>query len=85
MDNRQKIWLGLSAVISFITGLIFVLNDSGAGWVFIIMGIIYIGRLTRTGQTWAEANPRLTRWGLIGITVLLALLVAVAGAVLLLK
>ena len=43
MDNRKKVWLWLSAAISFITGFILVLNDSGAGWFLIIMGIVYIG------------------------------------------
>ena len=85
MDNRKKVWLWLSAVISFITGFVLVLNDSGAGWFLIIMGIVYIGTLTRPGQTWAESNPRLTQWGLIGVTVLLVIFIFVAGAVLLLK
>ena len=85
MDNRKKVWLWLSAFISFITGFILVLNDSGAGWFLIIMGIVYIGTLTRLGQTWVESNPRLTQWGLIGVTVLLVILIFVAGAVLLLQ
>lgn len=83
MDNRKKVWLWLSAAISFITGFILVLNDSSAGWFLIIMGIVYIGSLTRPGQTWAESNPHVTRWGLIGITLLLIILIFVAGAVLL--
>lgn len=85
MDNRQKIWLGLSAAVSFITGFILVLNDSGAGWFLIIMGIVYIGTLTRPGQMWAKSNPRLTQLGLIGVTVLLVILVLVAAAALLSK
>ena len=85
MGKSKKVWLWLSAAISFITGFILVLNDSGAGWFLIFMGIVYIGTLTRVGQTWAESNPRFTRWGLIGITVLLIILILVAGAVLLLK
>jgi hypothetical protein len=85
MDNRKKVWLWFSAAISFITGFIIVLNDSGVGWFLIIMGIVYIGTLTRPGQTWAESNPRFKRWGFIGITVLLIVLIIIAGAVLLLK
>ncbi len=85
MDNRKKVWLWLSAAISFIMGFILILNDSGAGWFLIIMGIIYIGTLSRPGQAWTESNPRLTQWGLIGVTVLLVILIFIAGAVLLLK
>jgi hypothetical protein len=71
--------------VSFIVGSIFVLNDSGAGWFLIIMGIIYIGTSTRAGQGLAAHNPNLVRWGLVGVTLLLILLTIVVGAVLLLK
>jgi hypothetical protein len=84
MNKNQRTWLWLSAIVSFVVGFILVLNDSGAGWFLIIMGMVYIGSLSRPGQTWTEANPRATRWALIGITVLLVLIVSVAGAVLLL-
>jgi len=85
MNKNSKTWLWLSAIVSFIVGFILVLNDSGAGWFLIIMGIVFISGTTQAGQTWAESNPRLTRWGLIGATALLVLLVVVAGAVLLLN
>lgn len=85
MDYRQKTWLWLSAAVSFIAGFILVLNDSGAGWFLIIMGIVYIATLTQPGQSWAKSNPRLTRLALIGVTVLLVILVLVAGAELLSK
>jgi hypothetical protein len=66
-------------------GLIFVLNDSAAGWVFFIIGLSYIGASTRSGQAGAAPNPSLIRWELIGVTVLLVLLVVVVvGAVFLL-
>ena len=83
MHNRQRAWLWSAAAVSFIVGLIFVLNDSAAGWFLIIMGIVYIGASTRGGQAWAASNPSLGRWVLIGAT-LLVLLVVVVGAVLLL-
>ncbi len=85
MDNRQRVWLWLSAAVSFIVGFILVLNDSGAGWFLIIMGITYLGTSTRAGQTWAASNPSLARWGLVGITLLLVMLAIVVGAVLLSK
>jgi len=85
MHNRQKEWLWLSAAVSFIVGFILVLNDSGAGWFLIIMGVTYLGTSTRAGQTWAASNPNLARWGLIGVTLLLILLAIVVGAALLSK
>jgi hypothetical protein len=85
MYNNQRAWLWLSAAVSFIVGLILVMNDSSAGWFLVIMGIIYIGVSTRTGQGWAASNPRFARWGLIGVTLLLVLVTILVGAVLLLK
>jgi hypothetical protein len=85
MHIRQRVWLWLSAAVSFIVGFILVLNDSGAGWFLIIMGIMYLGTSTRASQTWAAAKPSLARWGLISITLLLVLLTIVVGAVVLMK
>jgi len=85
MHHRQKAWLWLSAAVSFVVGFLLVLNDSGAGWFLIILGITYIGASTRAGQGLAASNPRLARWELVGVTLLLVLLTVVVGAVLLLK
>jgi len=85
MDNRQRVWLGLSAAVSLIVGFILILNDSGAGWFLIIMGITYLGTTTRAGQAWAASNPNLARWGLIGVTLLLILLAIVVSVALLSK
>ena len=85
MHNRQRVWLWLSAAASFVVGFMLVLSDSGAGWFLIIMGIIYIGAMTRPGQGLAASNPSLVRWGLVGVTLLLVALAIVVGAVLLLK
>jgi hypothetical protein len=85
MHNRQKAWFWAAAALSFIVGLVLVLNDSSAGWIFIIIGISYLGASMRAGRRWTEPNPSLERWGLIGVTLLLILLAVVVGAVFLLK
>lgn len=85
MHNRKRIWLWLSAAVSFVVGFIFVLNDSSAGWFFIIMGIIYIGISTRAGQGLSASKPNLIKWGLISGTLLLILLAIVIGIILLLR
>jgi hypothetical protein len=82
MPDRSRTWLWLSAAVSFLVGLVLVLNDSGAGWFLIIMGIVYIGASTSVGQGLAASNPGLVRWGLVGVTLLLILLTIVVGAVL---
>jgi putative hemolysin len=79
MHNRQRTWLWASAAVSFAVGFVLVLNDSGAGWFLIIMGIVYIGVSTRAGQGLAVTDPRLARWGLIGVTVLLVTLAVIVG------
>ena len=84
-DNRQRAWLWASAILSMGVGLILILNDSGAGWFLIILGITYLGTATRAGQAWAASNPGLVRWGLVGVTLLLILLAVVVGVVVLLK
>ena len=85
MHKRQRTWIWLAAAFSFVVGFILVLNDSGAGWFLIILGMSYLGVSTRAGQAWAASNPSLARWGLIGGTLLLVLLAVVVGAVFLLR
>lgn len=85
MDNRERIWIWSAAALSFVAGLVLVLNDSSAGWIFFIIGIGYIGASTPAGRAWATTNGRLAKWGLVAATVLLFLLLAIVGAVLLLK
>jgi len=83
MQDRQKVWIGLAIAISLIAGLVLVLNDSAAGWIFLIFGISYLGLLTRGSQAWAASDPRIAHWALIGAIVLLGLVAALAAAVLL--
>jgi O-antigen ligase len=84
MNNRQIIWLWVSAAVSLIVGFILVMSDCGAGWFLIIMGIIYIGVSTRIGQSRAMSNPRVARWGLIG-PLLLVLSAVILSVVVLMK
>ena len=80
MHNPQRALIWPAAAMA-VVGLILVLNDNAAGWVFFIIGLSFIGASTRAGQAWAASNPSLVRWGLIGVTLLLVLLVVVVGAV----
>ena len=75
MQNRQRVWFWLAAAVLFVVGLMLVMNDTTAGWFLIILGITYLGASTRADQSWATSNPSIARWGLIGVTLLLILLV----------
>ena len=82
MINKQRTWLWLAAAVSFIVGIALVMNDnSGAGLFLIILGIINLGASTRAGQGLVSSNPKLVRWGTVGLVVLLILLLVI-GAVL---
>jgi len=85
MNGSPRSLLWLSAAVSLIVGFLLVMKDSGAGWFLILMGIIDIGAATRPGQGLAPSNRGLVRWGLVGLTLLLVVLVIVTGAVFLLK
>ncbi len=78
MDGRRSTWSYAAAGVSFFLGLLLVFNGTTAGWVFVILGIAYLGLLSGAGQRWAASNPKLVRWGLWGVTALLiALLIVV--------
>ncbi len=85
MSASPGVWLWLSAAASLMAGFLLVMNDSSAGWFLIILGIIDIGATTRAGQGLAASNRARISWGLIAVTVLIILLVLIAGAVFLLK
>ncbi len=85
MNTNPGVWLWISAAVSLIAGAVLVLNDSGAGWFLIILGIIDIGATTRAGQGLATANRPMMRWGLIAATLLLVVLALVTAAVFLLQ
>jgi uncharacterized membrane protein HdeD (DUF308 family) len=79
MQNSKKAWLLASAAISILVGYLLVLKNSAAGWFLIIMGIAYLAAATRAGEKLTASNPRLVKWGLIGMTLLLLLFAFVAG------
>ncbi len=85
MSTSSPAWLWLAAAVSLIAGFVFVMKDSSAGWFLIIMGIIDIGAAARPGRGLAASDRGMVRWGLIAVTLLLVLLVLIAGTVFLLK
>ncbi len=85
MHNRDRALLWLSAVVSFVAGLILVLKESNAGWFLIILGIVDIGISTRASQRLFPSSPSSVWLGLVGVSVLLVSLAVILGALLLLN
>ena len=67
----------ISGIVFFATGLTLIVLDSGAGWVFFILGLSYLGRSTRQGDDWASMNPQLARALVVALTALALLVAAV--------
>ncbi len=82
MNDRRRTWSWAAAAVSFVLGLLLVFNGTTAGWIFVILGVGYLGLSTGAGQRWAASNPRLVRWGLWGVTALLILLLILVEVVL---
>jgi hypothetical protein len=86
MDNRQRTWIWIGAALSFVVGLLLIMNDSSAAGLFLILlGMGSLATLTRVGQTWAGSNPSLARSGFIAIPVLVVALVVILGALFFLR
>ena len=85
MNASPQIWLWVSAAVSLLAGFLLVMNDSSAGWLLIIMGIINIGATTPAGHGLAASKRGMIRRGLIVVTFLLVLLVLIGAAVFLLR
>lgn len=85
MNTSPQVGLWIAGAGALIAGFLLVMNDSTAGWFLIIMGMIDIGATTRPARAWPALDRGMTRWGLVAVTLLLGLLVLLAGAVLLLK
>ena len=81
MMGNQRLLLWLSAAVALVVGLVLVMQDSGAGWFLIIVGIIDIGLAAGANRGLPAANQRVTRLGLISAALLLIVLIMIAVAV----
>jgi hypothetical protein len=80
MQNRQRVSWWLAAAVSILLGLVLVWRHNHNGWFLVILGTVYLGVLTGTARGPAASNPRLARWGLVGIALLLIVLAVIVGA-----
>jgi hypothetical protein len=81
MQNRQRAVWWLATALLFIVGFLLVLRVNHRGWLFVILGAVFLGALTATDRGLAVSHPRLARWALAGIALLLLLLVVIVGVV----
>ncbi len=80
MQNRQRAPWWAAAAVSLILGLVLVWRGNHNGWFLVVLGAVYVGALTSSARRLAASNPRLARWALAGITLLLLVLVVLTGA-----
>lgn len=75
MEIKKKQATQGAGVICFIIGLMLVITDNPGGWIFFILGLVYLTRGSKQGVNWSSSNPQLGRFILVGITVLAVLAV----------
>lgn len=77
MGNSRTVWLWLAAAASLAVGLVFIFNNSSAGWLLIVLGIVYMGLLARPGAP--AVSARLIVGGLVAAAVLLIVVAAISA------
>jgi hypothetical protein len=82
MQNRSRVWWWLAAAVALVLGFVLVVRGDHNGWFLVLLGAVYLGAMTDVARRLSASNPRLARWGLLGITLLLLLLAVIVGAVL---
>jgi uracil-DNA glycosylase len=80
MEATERGLTRSGAIAWFVIGLILVLGDIAAGWVFFIIGLSYLARTTDRGNALVGDDPRTARWLILGLT--LALVAVAAGLIL---
>jgi hypothetical protein len=77
MDRMEATERGLTrtgAIAWFIIGLVLVMADIAAGWVFFVIGLSYLARTTDRGNALVGTDPRTARLLILGLTLALAAL-----------
>jgi len=79
MDNALKNRPTIRALgaVWIVIGLALMASDNALAIPFVGLGLLFWSRASATGEAWADRNPKLARWLLIGLS-LLAALVALA-------
>ena len=77
MDYNAKQMQKALGVVWFILGVVLLLSGNLGGGLFVILGLVYLWRLTEKGEAWAWQHPKTAQWVLTGLTLFAALVVGV--------
>ena len=80
IENRSRQALGGAAIAWFVIGLVLVASKNVSGWFFFVLGLSYLAGTMGPGRSWAYEHPKLLRWVIAGLT-MLVLLVAIAALI----
>ena len=81
-EYRRKLTQRGLGIIWFILGLALVASDNAGGWLFFIIGLVWLASTTEKGEAWGQNHPRTVKWLLVALVVVTMLVVT---AILLLK
>jgi len=70
VEDRSRQALGGAGIAWFVVGLLLVASKNVGGWFFFILGLSYLAGTMGPGRSLAYEHPRLLRWVIAGITVL---------------
>ena len=77
MEYNAKQMQRVLGVVWFILGVVILLSGNPGGGLFVILGLVYLWRMTEKGENWAWQHPKTAQWALTGLTLFAALVVAV--------
>jgi hypothetical protein len=77
VDYNAKQMQKALGVVWLILGVILLLSGNSGGVLFVILGLVYLWRMTEQGEAWARQHPQTAQWVLTGLTVFAALVVGV--------
>jgi hypothetical protein len=83
MLGRRRTWLWIEAGASAVVGFLLVLRESSAGWLFVLLALVYVALLASPGSGRNVSARLLTRWGWITLAVLVIVLIVVAAWIML--
>ena len=77
MDYNAKQMQKALGIAWLILGAVLLLSGNPGGGLFVILGLVYLWRLTEQGEAWVRQHPKMAQWVLTGLTLFAALVVLV--------
>ena len=67
MKTKNKTRQREVGIIWFILGLILVSSDNAGGWLFFIIGLVWMSSTFGKDGSWTDQQPKLARWVIAGL------------------